>query len=94
MEILYMSITAKQKKQIIIKFGKNEKDSGRSIVQVALLTERINQLQNHFSAHKKDYSGRRGLIKIISYRRKLLKYLKMNYLDQYHLIINKLSLRH
>jgi len=83
----------KKNKTIINKFGKNDLDTGDSKVQIALLTERINYLQKHFSMHKRDYSSRRGLIKMVSYRRKLLNYLKNKKLSQYNFIVNELSLR-
>ncbi|MEW5815955.1 MAG: 30S ribosomal protein S15, partial [Spirochaetota bacterium] len=68
---------AKEKKQAIIKeFGENEKDSGSTEVQIALLTTRIKELTEHFAIHKKDHNSRRGLLKLVGQRRRLLKYLK------------------
>ena len=65
-----------EKKEIVKDFGKNNKDSGSTEVQVALLTKKINELSEHFKIHKKDHHSRRGLLGMINNRRKLLKYLK------------------
>jgi small subunit ribosomal protein S15 len=85
---------AKDKKQAIIKDNKiNEKDTGSSHVQIALLTERINSLTEHFKAHKKDHHSRRGLLKMVSQRRKLLNYLQKNSNEEYNQILQKLNIR-
>ena len=72
----------------------HETDSGSTRVQVALLTERINYLTEHFRAHKKDHHGRRGLLKMVGKRRRLLKYLKHTDVDDYRKIIQDLGLRY
>jgi small subunit ribosomal protein S15 len=85
---------AKEKKQEIIKeFGKNEKDSGSTEVQIALLTARIQELTEHLRTFKKDHSSRRGLLKLVGQRRSLLKYLKNNDLEKYREILQRLDLR-
>jgi small subunit ribosomal protein S15 len=85
---------AKDKKQAIIKENKiNEKDTGSSHVQIALLTERINSLTEHFKAHKKDHHSRRGLLKMVSQRRKLLNYLQKNSREEYNKLLEKLNIR-
>ena len=88
-----MAIT-KDKKQAIIKDNKiNDKDTGSSHVQIALLTERINSLTEHFKAHKKDHHSRRGLLKMVSQRRKLLNYLQKNSREEYNKLLEKLNIR-
>ncbi len=85
---------AKDKKQTVIKDNKiNEKDTGSVQVQIALLTERINGLTDHFKTHKKDHHSRRGLLRMVSLRRKLLKYLQKNELDEYNKLTEKLKIR-
>lgn len=86
-------ITTEQKAQIIKEFGKNEKDTGSTEVQVALLTYRINDLQAHFKLHKKDHHSRRGLLALVNDRRKLLNYLKKHDLERYQSLIARLELR-
>ena len=76
------------------KYGQHEKDSGSTPVQIALLTERINSLTEHFRVHSKDYHGQRGLLKMISTRRRLLEYLKRMDLERYRQLIDELGLRH
>jgi small subunit ribosomal protein S15 len=76
------------------KYGLHEKDSGSAPVQVALLTERINSLTEHFRVHAKDYHGQRGLLKMVSQRRRLLEYLKRTDLERYRQLIDELGLRH
>lgn len=78
---------------IVSKHGSNAKDTGRPEVQVAMLTMRINELTGHLETHKKDHHSRRGLIKLVSKRRKLLNYLAENHIDRYRGIIAALSLR-
>ena len=85
---------AKDKKETVIKDNKiNEKDTGSVQVQIALLTERINGLTDHFKTHKKDHHSRRGLLRMVSLRRKLLKYLQKNELDEYNKLTEKLKIR-
>jgi small subunit ribosomal protein S15 len=73
-----MSLTAETKSHLITEFGQNSHDSGSTAVQIALLTERINRLQEHFSEHKKDHHSRHGLLRMVSRRRKLLDYFKVS----------------
>ncbi|MBK5200016.1 MAG: 30S ribosomal protein S15 [Spirochaetaceae bacterium] len=81
------------KEEIIVKFGGSEANTGSSQVQVALLTARINDLQDHFRANKKDHASRRGLLQMIGQRRRLLRYLKNNDLEAYRALILELGLR-
>lgn len=76
------------------KYGRHEGDTGSAPVQVALLTERINSLTEHFRVHAKDYHGQRGLLKMVSRRRRLLEYLKRTDLERYRQLIDELGLRH
>jgi small subunit ribosomal protein S15 len=76
------------------KYGLHEKDTGSTPVQVALLTERINSLTEHFRAHAKDHHGKRGLLKMVSQRRRLLEYLKRTNLERYRQLLSELDLRH
>ncbi len=86
--------TAKQvKEQIVEDYKTHGSDTGSPQVQIALLTQRINELTEHFRTHKKDNHSRRGLLKMVSRRRKLLDYLKSKEIEQYHQIIQKLGLR-
>ncbi|MBL8122881.1 MAG: 30S ribosomal protein S15 [Pyrinomonadaceae bacterium] len=86
--------TAKElKEKIVGDFKTHGSDTGSSQVQVALLTQRINELTEHFKVHKKDNHSRRGLLKMVSRRRKLLDYLKKTDINEYHTIIEKLGLR-
>ncbi|XBC38007.1 MAG: 30S ribosomal protein S15 [Buchnera aphidicola (Floraphis choui)] len=88
-----MSLNIIKKSNLILTFGANEKDSGCSEVQISLLTDRINCLQKHFSIHKKDHGSRRGLLNMVSHRRKLLNYLKRKNILRYTNIIDRLKLR-
>jgi small subunit ribosomal protein S15 len=76
------------------KYGQNDKDTGSTTVQVALLTERINSLTDHFRTNPKDFHGQRGLLKMVSKRRRLLEYLKRTDLQRYRQLIDELGLRH
>lgn len=88
-----MSLSATEKRAVIDEFGKDAKDTGSPEVQIALLTRNINKLQTHFADHKKDHHSRRGLIKMVNQRRKLLDYLnKINSL-QYTKMLTALGLR-
>ena len=82
------------KNEIIRKYQINEKDRGSAPVQVALLTARINHLTDHFRAHKKDHHSRRGLLKMVGKRRRLLEYLKRTDIERYRQLIEDLGLRH
>lgn len=88
-----MALTEQEKKEIIQKFGTSEKDTGSTPVQVALLTKDINKLQEHFKQFRKDHHSRRGLIRKVNQRRKLLQYLKTNNLQAYIKLIADLGLR-
>jgi len=84
----------KEKKgELISKFGLNKKDSGSTEVQVAVLTERINELTEHMAAHRHDYNTQRGLVKLVGQRRRLLSYLSREDAKRYRSLINKLGLR-
>ena len=84
---------AATKKKIIAEFATTEGDTGSPEVQIALLTKRINSLTEHMRAHKKDFSSRRGLLKLVSQRADLLKYLRQTDRDKYLAVIGKLGLR-
>ena len=88
-----MSLNKEEVSSIIGKFGKNQKDTGASEVQIALLTERINQLTGHCKQFKKDKSGQRSLLILVGKRRRILKYLQRVNLDKYRSIIKDLGLR-
>jgi len=88
-----MALQKEVKKDVIGKFRLHERDSGSPEVQIALLTERINILTEHFRVHKKDFASRRGLLKLVGRRRKLLDYLKNNRIEKYRTIIKELKLR-
>ena len=86
-------LTNQDREAIIAQYKRAENDTGSSEVQVALLTARINDLQNHFKVHKADHHSRRGLIRIVNQRRKLLDYLKAKDLGRYTDLIGSLGLR-
>ena len=86
-------ISGELKQKVIEEYRSSEADTGSSEVQVALLTARINQLSDHFQSHKKDHHSRRGLLKIVSQRRRLLDYLKSNDIGRYRSLIERLGLR-
>lgn len=86
-------MTKEEKLEIVKQFGKNEKDSGKSEVQIALLTKRINDLTDHFNTHKKDHHSRRGLLMMVGKRRRLLDYLANKDISRYRAIIKKLNIR-
>ena len=88
-----MVLQAEQKQKIINGFQNHEKDTGSTEVQIALLTERIKTLTEHFKYHKKDHHSRRGLLKLVNQRRKLLEYLKQKDADKYKKILKDLNLR-
>lgn len=83
----------KTKAEIIKEFGKNEKDTGSTEVQIALLTEKINHLTNHLRTHKKDFHSRLGLLKMVGQRKRLLSYLTKKDLDGYRELIARLGIR-
>jgi small subunit ribosomal protein S15 len=87
-------VMAKDRKTAVIKdFAQKNGDTGSPEVQVALLTERINYLTDHFKTHKKDHHSRQGLLKMVNHRRKLLEYLRKNSVDRYKKVIDRLQLR-
>lgn len=88
-----MALTTEQKANIVKEFGQGEGDTGSPEVQVALLTENINLLQGHFREHSHDHHSRRGLIRMVNSRRKLLDYLKRKNVDRYATLIKRLGLR-
>ena len=88
-----MSITAERKTELIGSFQKNSQDPGSPEIPVAVLTERINTLTEHFRSHKNDLHSRRGLLKMVSRRRRLLDYLKRSDSEKYQSIIQQLGLR-
>jgi len=88
-----MSLSKDDKATIVADFGKDGKDSGSTEVQIALLTKRIEELKSHFDDHKKDHASRRGLLKMVGQRRRLLRYLKRKNLEGYRALIAKLGLR-
>jgi small subunit ribosomal protein S15 len=88
-----MALSQDQKRGIIDKYRLHDKDSGSAEVQIALLTERIRILTEHFEVHKKDHASRSGLLKLVGRRRKLLDYLKNKKIDSYRELITKLNLR-
>jgi small subunit ribosomal protein S15 len=88
-----LAFPAEKKKTIIERFKIHEKDTGSPEVQIALLSERIGYLTEHFKVHKKDHHSRRGLLKLVGQRRRLLDYLKTKNVDRYKTIIGELGIR-
>jgi len=88
-----MALTKEQKQSVIDKFQKHEGDSGSPEVQIALITERLNTLSGHFKMHGKDHHSRRGLLKMVGQRKRLLSYLKKKDLDSYRSLIKELGIR-
>ncbi|MFA9270471.1 30S ribosomal protein S15 [Svornostia abyssi] len=88
-----MTLTQERKLDIIKQFGENEQDTGNTRVQVALLTERINDLTEHLRSHKKDHHSRRGLLMLVGQRRRLLNYLQRDDLEGYRALVKELGLR-
>lgn len=86
-------MTKQEKAEIIKKFGGNEKDSGKTEVQIALLTKRINDLTEHFNKHAKDHHSRRGLMMMVGKRRRLLDYLSKKDIERYRTVIKELNIR-
>ena len=86
-------LATQRKKDVITKFATHEGDTGSPEVQVALLSERINYLTEHFKTHEKDHHSRRGLLRVVSQRRRLLDYLKRTHLDRYRVLISNLGIR-
>jgi small subunit ribosomal protein S15 len=88
-----MALQVAQKAQVVQQYQRSGKDTGSPEVQIALLTERINSLTEHFKSHVKDFHSRRGLLKLVSQRRKLLDYLRRKDADKYRSVVERLSLR-
>jgi small subunit ribosomal protein S15 len=88
-----MSLTQARKHELIEKFGRSEGDTGSAEVQIALLTERINELTEHLRSHRKDHHSRRGLLMLVGKRRRLLRYLERADLDRYRQVVSDLGLR-
>ncbi len=88
-----MTLTAERKNELIGKYGRGEKDTGSAEVQVALLTERINDLTEHLRGHAKDHHSRRGLLMLVGKRRRMLRYLERNDLERYRALVADLGLR-
>ena len=88
-----MSINLKNKQEVVKEFGKNEKDTGSSAVQVAMMTKKISELTEHLKANKKDFATKRGLLMMVGKRKRLLAYIKSQNLDEYREWIKKLGIR-
>jgi small subunit ribosomal protein S15 len=88
-----MSVTAQRKRELVSRFGKGDTDTGSAEVQVALLTERINDLTEHLRAHAIDHHSRRGLLMMVGKRRRLLRYLERHDLERYRALVGELGLR-
>ena len=88
-----MSVTKEKVQDLIKEFGKNDNDSGATESQVAVITERIRNITSHLKNNKKDHSGRRGLVILVSKRRKLLNYLRRTNVNSYKSILEKLNIR-
>jgi small subunit ribosomal protein S15 len=88
-----VTLKADDKKEVVSKFGKHEKDTGSPEVQVALLSSRITYLTEHFKSHKKDHHSRRGLLKLVGQRKSLLKYLMKKDIERYRAVIKELGIR-
>ncbi|HEY8552346.1 MULTISPECIES: 30S ribosomal protein S15 [Thermaerobacter] len=88
-----MALSQERKQQLIREFAQHEQDTGSPEVQVAILTERINELTEHLRRHKKDHHSRRGLLKMVGKRRRLLQYLKRRDAERYQALITRLGLR-
>jgi small subunit ribosomal protein S15 len=88
-----MTLTKARKQELVTQFGAGEGDTGRTEVQVALMTERISQLTDHLRINRKDHHSRRGLLMLVGKRRRLLNYLQHNDLERYRSLIRELGLR-
>jgi small subunit ribosomal protein S15 len=88
-----MTLTQERKREIVSQFGENEQDTGNTRVQVALLTQRINDLTGHLREHRKDHHSRRGLLMLVGQRRRLLNYMQRSDLEGYRSLIRELGLR-
>jgi len=88
-----MPLTKDKKTELVGKYGRSGEDTGSAEVQVAMLTERINELTEHLRGHSKDHHSRRGLLKMVGRRRRLLRYLEKNDLERYRSLVTELGLR-
>ena len=88
-----MSLSPERKREVIDHFRTHETDSGSAEVQIALLTERIKYLTEHFKVHKRDHHSRRGLLRMVGQRRRLLDYLKTSNVERYRMVVKELGLR-
>ncbi len=89
-----MTITSEKKRELVGKYGRSENDTGSAEVQVALMTERINELTEHLRTHTKDHHSRRGLLMLVGKRRRLLRYLERSDVERYRTLVADLGLRH
>ena len=88
-----MTLTQERKQELVAKFGDSAADTGKTEVQIALLTERINMLTEHLRTHRKDHHSRRGLLMLVGRRRRLLNYLQRSDLERYRALVRELGLR-
>jgi small subunit ribosomal protein S15 len=88
-----MTLTQERKQELVTKFGDGETDTGKAEVQIALMTERINDLNQHLRTHRKDHHSRRGLLMLVGRRRRLLNYLQRSDLERYRALVRELGLR-
>jgi small subunit ribosomal protein S15 len=88
-----MTLTKERTQEVVSKFGANDSDTGNARVQIALLTERINELTEHLREHKKDHHSRRGLLMLVGRRRRFLNYLQRSDLEGYRALVKELGLR-
>ena len=88
-----MTLTQERKRELVEQFGDSPTDTGKTEVQIALLTERINDLTNHLRAHRKDHHSRRGLLMLVGRRRRFLNYLQSSDLERYRTLVRELGLR-
>jgi small subunit ribosomal protein S15 len=87
------TLSSERKQELIAKFGRDDKDTGAAEVQIAMLTERINDLTEHLRTHKKDHHSRRGLLMLVGRRRRFLNYLQRKDLEGYRALVRELGLR-
>jgi small subunit ribosomal protein S15 len=88
-----MTLTQERKQELVAKFGDGPNDTGKAEVQIALLTERINELTQHLRTHRKDHHSRRGLLMLVGRRRRFLNYLRRKDLERYRALVRELGLR-
>jgi small subunit ribosomal protein S15 len=88
-----MSINLKNKQEIVKKYGKNDKDTGSAEVQIAMMSQKINELTEHLKTNAKDFATKRGLLMLVGRRKRFLSYLKTRNLDEYRALVKKLKIR-